>query len=98
MKYCCFRNPAISSPRFTTIASVGDWTLPTVSLWSYAFVKAREAFIPTSQSACALHTEASARFLYSVPFFMFKKPSTMASSSMEEIQSLFTGSLVPESS
>ncbi len=61
----------------------------------YLQVKALVALIPTSQSASARHMAASYRLSYSRPSFRWAKPSRIALSVTEEIQSLFTGFLQP---
>lgn len=56
-----------------------------------ASVKAREKFIPTSQSARLRPRAASASRSYSFAGLSFASPSRIASGVSDEIQSLFTG-------
>ena len=81
--------------RSVSIASVGVCTRPMVCRLPYFLVKARVPFIPISQSAFALHSEAANRLSYSAPSFKESKPCWIAESSMLLIHSRLTGSLLP---
>ena len=55
--------------------------------------KSRVALMPTIQSARSRHRAASYKASYSVPGLRLAKPSRMAASSIEEIQSRSKGFL-----
>ena len=77
------------------MARVGVWTRPQDSWALYLQVRALVAFKPTSQSASARHMAASRRQSYSLPSLSLEKPSFMALSVTEEIQSRLIGFLQP---
>ena len=97
-RYSSGTKARIASSRSTSIASVGVWTRPTESFSSVASVKAREKFIPTSQSARLRPRAASASRSYSLAGFSRARPSRIASGVSDEIQSLFTGFVQPAAS
>ena len=86
----------ISSSRFAMIASVGVCTRPQESWALCLHVSAHVALIPTSQSASARHMAASYNGSYSFPSFRFAKPSLIALSVTEEIQSRFSVFFAPD--
>ena len=86
---------SISCRRFTRMARVGVCTRPTESSVSYFRVKARLAFMPTSQSAWERHWALRYSPRYFSPGWMVRKPSAMASSVMEEIHRRWMGFLQP---
>jgi DNA topoisomerase-3 len=97
-RYSSGTKARIASSRSTSIASVGVWTRPTESFSSVASVKAREKFIPTSQSARLRPRAASASRSYSLAGLSFERPSRIASGVSDEIQSRFTGFVQPAAS